>query len=144
MGIGKRVFHERWLGVTPLRYRTVQLTSAEILALNTTQKVLVEAPGANKVLEFVSMVSFLDYGTATYATYGELTVKLYTTAVSAAIAAGDLIQAAADAYNVTQVLSADVVLLANKALNLTCGTGNPDTGNGILTCHVAYRVHDFA
>ena len=142
--IGKRVFNERWLGVTPLRYRTVQLSSAEILALFTAQKVLVEAQGAGKVIEFVSMVSFLDYGTATYGTYGALTVKLGSTAVGAAIAAGDLIQAAADAYNVTQVLSADVVLTANSALNLTCATGNPITGNGILTCHVAYRIHDFA
>lgn len=143
MNTGKKVFTERWLGVTPIRYKTVQLTSAEILALFTTQKVLVEAPGPGKVLEFVSMVSFLDHGGTDYATRGDLTVKLYTTAVGAVIAKEDLVNASADAYNVTQVLSADVVLLANKALNLTCATGNPVTGNGILTCHVAYRVHDF-
>lgn len=141
--MGKKVFNERWLGVTPIRYRTVQLTSAEILALNTTQKELVEAPGPGKVLEFVSMVSFLDYGGTAYDSNGDLIVKLHTTAVSATIAQGDLIQAGADAYNVTQALSADEVLLANKALYLTCSSGNPGSGNGILIVHVAYRVHDF-
>ena len=142
--IGKRVFNERWMGVTPIRYRTVQLTSAEILALNTTQKELVAAPGTGRVLEFVSMVSFLDHGGTDYASNGDLIVKLYTTAVSATIAKADLIQASADAYNITQALSADVVLLANKALYLTCSSGDPDTGNGILIVHVAYRVHDLS
>ncbi len=95
--------------------------------------------------EFISITSFLDHGGTDYATRGELTVNLGTTgtAVSATIAAGDLVQASADAYNICRALSADVVLKANEKLELRCATGNPDTGNGILIVDIAYRVHDF-
>lgn len=126
--------------------KQVELTSAEILALYTTPKELVEAPGAGKVLEFLSAVLFLDYGTATYATYGDLTVNLHTTgtALSDTVAAADLVQQTADAYRVMQVLSADVALKANEALELRCGTGNPVTGDSTIKVLIRYCIHDFS
>jgi len=125
--------------------KEVTVTSAELLALFTTPKELVAAPGAGKVLEFVSAVFFLDFNTVAYTTYGDLTVNLHTTdtAVSCTTAAADVIQAAADAYDVMQALSADVVLQDNEALELRCATGNPLAGNSILKIKVMYRVHDF-
>ena len=123
----------------------MRLTSAEILALFTTAKELVAVPGSGKVLEFISLTSFLDHGGTDYATRGDLTVNLGTTgtAVSATIAAADLIQASADAYNICRALHTDVVLKANEKLELRCATGNPVTGNSILTVDIAYRIHDF-
>ena len=125
--------------------REIDITTAELLALSTTPKELVAAPGLGIVLEFVSLVSFLDYNSIDYATYGDLTVHSHTsgTAVSATIGASDLLQASADAYNVTQVLSADVVLNDNEALELRVGTGNPTAGNSPLKVRIAYRIHDF-
>ncbi len=141
----KKWFKNIWPGVRPIQYSKIRVTSAEILALFTTAKELVAAPGSGKVLEFISITSFLDHGGTDYATRGDLTVNLGTTgtAVSATIAAGDLVQASADAYNICRALSADVVLKANEKLELRCATGNPDTGNGILIVDIAYRVHDF-
>ncbi len=141
----KKWFKRVWPGVRPIQYTRVRVTSAEILALFTTAKELVAAPGSSKVLEFISMTSFLDHGGTDYATRGDLTVNLATTgtAVSATVAAGDLVQASADAYNICRALHTDVVLKANEALELRCATGNPVTGNSILIVDIAYRIHDF-
>jgi hypothetical protein len=141
----KKWFKEKYLQVVPIRYATVELSSAEILALYTTSKELVAAPGSGKVIEFLSAVLFLDHGGTDYTTNGDLTIKSGSTgtSVSDTIAAADLIQKSADHYRVVQVLSADAQLDANESLVLTCGTGNPAAGNSILTVHVAYRIHDF-
>ncbi|UCF48291.1 MAG: hypothetical protein JSU89_14165, partial [Myxococcales bacterium] len=47
-----------------IQYAEVEVTSAEILALNSTPKTLVPAPGAGKVLEFISAILILDYESA--------------------------------------------------------------------------------
>lgn len=143
--MGKKVFTERWLGVTAIRYKTVRLTSAEILALNTTAKELVPAPGSGKVIEFLSAVSFLDYGTATYATYGNLVIQTGTTGtdLSDTVAKANHLQKTADHYVVFQALSAEAQLDANESIELYASDGDPVTGDGELVIHVAYRIHDF-
>lgn len=126
---------------TSILYAEVAVTSAELLALFTTPKELVAAPGAGYVLEFISAVFILDYGTATYATNGNLTIAHDTTAVSDALAEGDFLFKTADSMSVVQALSADVILAENKAINLTLATGNPATGDGVVRVKVAYRKH---
>ena len=54
---------EGYQGGVTLQHR-VRVSSAELLALATTAKELVPAPGANKVLEFVSAVIKHNAGTA--------------------------------------------------------------------------------
>ena len=143
--MSKTVFNERWLGVTPIRYKTVRLTSAEILLLYTTPKTLVDAPGAGKAIEFLSAVAFLDHGGTDYAAGGAAVIQTITsnTALSDAIAAATLINASADVYLVVQALSAETVLNVNEGLELTNADAVHTTGNGLLTLHVAYRIHDF-
>jgi len=143
-----------WIGIGPeyvppvgtgmVQYAEVSLTSAEILALYTTAKTLVGAPGAGYVTEFLSAVLVLDHGGTNYATNGNLSIRETNaagTALSDTVAEGDFLFAAADAIRCVQALSADVALLANKALVLSCATGDPATGDGTLTAKVAYRVH---
>jgi len=126
--------------------REVRITSAEILALYTTAKELVAAPGVGKVLEFVAAVFFIDYGSATYASNGNLKVHLGTTgtAVSNQLDAADLVQKTADTYVRLPVKDdEETVLQDNENLELRCGTGNPDTGNSPIIVKVMYRIHDF-
>lgn len=127
-----------------VKYAEVSLTAAEIKALNTTAKTLVAAPGAGYVLEFISAVLILDHGGTDYATNGNLSIRETNaagTALSDTAAEGDFLFASADAIRCVQALSADVALLANKAMVLSCATGDPATGNGVLRVKVAYRIH---
>lgn len=125
----------------------ITLTTAEILALFTTPKELVEAPGANKVVQFMGAVGFLDFNTAAYTTRGILTVK-YTngsgTAVSDAVAAAALVQQADDCYEEFAKVSAEAELAANAALVLTCDTGNPVVGDSPIRVKIFYRILDFS
>ena len=121
----------------------ILITTAEILALYTTPKVLVAAPGAGKVLQFISAVGFLDFNTAAYTTRGILTVKCHTTAVSDPCAAAALVQQADDCYEEINKLSTEVELVVNKPLNLYCDTGNPVVGDSPIRMKVMYRVLDF-
>lgn len=126
-----------------VQYAEVAVSNAELLALNTTPKELVAAPGAGYVLEFLSAVLILDHGGTDFATAGDLSIQSGTTstAVSDTVAAADFLQASADAIRVVQALSADAQLDANESLVLECATADPTAGDGVVRVKVAYRVH---
>jgi len=50
------------LAETTVQYAEVSYTSAQVKAMRATPLTLIASPGAGKVLEFVSAVGFLDYG----------------------------------------------------------------------------------
>ena len=141
----KKWFRNVWAGVIPIQYKSVRLTSAEILAMYTTPKTLLDKPGAGKVIEFLSAVFFLDHGGTDYAAGGAAVIQTITgdTAVSDAVAAGTLVNASADAYVVAQALSTEVALDVNQGLELTNASAVHTTGDGILIVNIAYRIHDF-
>lgn len=92
--------------------------------------------------EFISAVLIYDFDTAAY-TGGadDLVVRQGTTAVSAAIAAADLLGDTADDIAFVSALSAaDIKLTANSTLNLA-GTAytQPGTAAGVLRVVVTYR-----
>lgn len=123
--------------------KLVTVTTAEILALFTTPKELVAAPGAGKVLEFCGAVFFIDFNTTAYTTRGDLTVACYTTVVSDSVAAAALVQQADDCYEQMFPLAVETELVANKPLNLYCATGNPLAGDSPIYVSISYIVHDF-
>lgn len=106
--------------------------------------ILVTAPGATKILEFISAVLIYDFDTAAYTGGGDDNViQLGTTAVSKPIAGADLLGAAADKIVYVNALGdADVALAANQPLAFH-GTAltQPGTAAGTLSIRISYRVH---
>ena len=129
-----------------VRYAVVEITSAEILALFTTPKALVAAPGAGKVLEFIALLLALDFNTTAYTigTATNLQVK-YTdgagVAVSTTRAATGFLDAIADALSSLDKLEATIAPVVNAPLVLTLAVANVTLGNSPIHAKVAYRVH---
>ena len=129
-----------------VKYLAVEITSAEILALYTTPKVLVAAPGAGKVLEFISLLLALDWATTAYTigTATNLQVK-YTDGAGAAVsttrAATGFLDQIADQLSALDKLEATVAPVANAPLVLTLAVANVTLGNSPIHAKVAYRVH---
>jgi len=125
--------------------KLVEVSAAELLLLNTVPKVLVESPGAGKVIEFLSAVFFLDWSGTDFADGGDLIIRsISDIVVSDAIPAADFMNLSADAYEVMQALSANTSLAVNDGLELYNDT-QAHTGGGTSTVKVLVRycIHDF-
>lgn len=138
-------------GTTIATTAIVELSSAQVKALAATPITLVAAPGANKMLEFVSAVLILDKGTAydDAAADGNLVIR-YTDGsgviVSAEIEADAFIDSAADA--VTRAIPVNNAIVAaaatgcvNQALVLHNNGNEFTTGTGVLQVNITYRLH---
>ena len=124
---------------------TVSLSSAQILALNTTPIQLVAAPGANKMI-VVSVVAFYyDHNTTAYATNTTLHLR-YASAASSGITLGNFITQTQDviATQTGNLFTSAPNAFINQALNITVDTGNPTAGDGTLVVKVYYRIVDFS
>lgn len=135
----------KWREVAQIRYKTIKITSAEILALNATPKELVAAPGSGRSIEFVSAALHLDYGTATYAANGTLQVRTATTntVLSGTLTLAGCLGKTADGVGVMVPVSTGINLDPNEAIELYMPTGETGTGDGTLTVRVGYRTHSF-
>lgn len=141
------------LDPTTIQYAELALTAAVIKALRATPATLVPAPGAGKVLEFISMVLLLDYGGSNgfTETADNLAVKYENgsgVAASQAIEMTGFIDQTADTMT-TALPKIDVIAAKtaceNKALvlhNTGDGeiAGNAANDNAVRV-KVAYRVH---
>lgn len=132
--------------------RQVTVTSAEILALNTTAKELVPAPGADRTLEFISAIIKHNAGTAYVEpdTPDDCYVR-YSGGqqCSADIASLNFLTVTDDEiriipFNVTAMaITTDLEALKNTALQLYNPDSNLTTGTGTLDIRITYRIHKF-
>jgi len=135
------------LDATLVQYAEVEISSAEILALYTTAKELVAAPGAGKVLEFISLMLAYDYGTVVYtigsATNLEVKITDKTGAsVSTTQAVTGMIDQATDQMRALDKLETSVTPVDNAPLCLALAGADPTLGDGVIHAKVAYRVHE--
>lgn len=132
------------------QYAQVALTNAQMLALRATPITIIAAPGAGKIIEFVSAVLCFDRAGAYTETADNLAFK-YTDgsgqAVSETIETTGFLTAAGDAVMPVKPITSAVILTAagvNQAIVLH-NTGDGELGGGNadneVLVKVAYRVH---
>lgn len=122
----------------------VSLSSAEILALNTTPKQLVAAPGSGKILQPLFYLVKLSYATAQYATNTTLQFN-YDGLPAVGIVSNSILnrtesfimrQAAASTTAFAFAISTSDI--TNKGLFVSVTNGNPTAGDGTLDIYVSY------
>lgn len=138
------------LDVATVQYAEVSLTNANMLALRATPITLVAAPGAGKMIEFLSAELFFDYTGAYTETADNMAIKYNNgsgTAVSETIEATGFVDATADvAIRVAPATSALITKANSENLALVLhNTGDGEYGGGnasnAVRAKVAYRVH---
>lgn len=123
----------------------VTVSSAELLALFTTPKTIVPAPGPTAYIEFISATLWLDYNSAAYAGVDageDLVFKLQNAAgpeVSQQVETTGFLDQTSDQVRQCGPSGAYTPLLA-QALVLHLLVGNVTTGNSPLKVRVLYRV----
>ncbi len=128
-----------------IKYAEVSLSRAQLLALNASPVTVVAAPGAGKVIEFISAVVISDFDTAAYTGGGALTINNSGGALSSTISAANSFGAATD--KITQCVCLDtangLALVDNGALTIVAAADftDPGTAVGVGRVKVAYRVH---
>ena len=152
---GKVVAPNFNLGGADLKFASVVITNAQLKALRATPKQLVPAPGAGKVLEFVSAVLQLKAGANVLTeTADNLGIKYNNGAgvqVSEDIETTGFLDQAADTITYAQTKLNPIVACANaanKALVLH-NTGDGEYGGDAandakLVVYVTYHVHTLA
>lgn len=138
-----------------LKVLSVTVTNSQIKGLAASPKTLVAAPGANKSLEFISAILFLNHGTEVLSETADNMAIRYQDGsgaiVSEAIEATGFIDQAADTIT-NAIPKKDAIVAAasavNKALVLD-NTGDGEYGgnateDATLTVHIVYREHDWS
>lgn len=132
------------------QYAQVALTNAQMLALRATPITLVAAPGAGKMIEFISAELFFDRAGAYTETADNMAIKYADgsgTAVSETIEATGFVDAAGDvAIKVAPAASTVIAKASAENLPLVLhNTGDGEYGGGNaaneILVKVAYRVH---
>ena len=131
--------------------REVIVSTGELLALATTAKELVPAPGSDRVLEFISATIKYNYVTTAYTETADNLVIEYSGGqnVTAVIESTGFIDQIVDEIRVIPFSVADMAItvdleaLKNTSLQLLIPDDNPTLGDGTLTVRTTYRIHDF-
>jgi hypothetical protein len=124
-----------------LQIATITLSSAQILALNTTPITLVAAQGASTYVVIEEITALNDYGTTTYAFSGDMSIRYTNGAGAETVTAFPEVafcEAASDAVSTRH--GVDVVPVVNAPVVAFAEGGNPITGDGEFDLNILYRV----
>ncbi|CAM6004576.1 unnamed protein product, partial [Sphagnum balticum] len=120
---------------TDLSRGFLQLTSAQILALNSTPITIVPAPGAGYIIDVISAAAMLTFNTTAYTGTNALQIQ-YTNGSGAVTASfpSSFIDSAVTTYFTTVKLAASAA--ANAPLVVSVPTANPAAGDGTINIEV--------
>ncbi len=126
---------------------SVAISAVQFNGMYAAPKLLVAAPGANKLLVLDSLSLVMTYGTANYAAGGVAAVQYDATVNGAGVIASTTLSAAtfqAAASTTFQfnrgVVPAPFATTVNKGLYLSNLTGAFTTGDSAMVAHVSYHV----
>jgi hypothetical protein len=132
--------------LTTLNYATVAITAAEFNGMYAAPKLLVAAPGANRLLVLDKLDLLMTYGAANYAAGGVAAVQYDSTANGAGVIASTTLSAATfqAAASTGFVFNGGVVpqtfsTCVNKGLYLSNITGAFTTGDSNFVGHIWYK-----
>lgn len=137
----------------PVLLASVEVTSAELLALYSTAKPIVAAPGAGKYLEFCGAVLTYNYRGTAYTINGSTNLTIAPTDKNGTDVSGTrattglLDQAAATTFLIkptSNYLTGAEAEVSNVPLCLKLVGANPTVGNGTLTVNLYFRIHETA
>tara|TARA_R100000654_G_scaffold66267_1_gene94424 strand:- start:1060 stop:1608 length:549 start_codon:yes stop_codon:yes gene_type:complete len=134
---------QSFLGLVPdsAVVANVSVSSATLLTLATTPATLVAAPGANKVLDIVSIMCYMDAGGTAYDFTPNLQIKIGTESIGSISNGSNAMNSAVDATFKPETPNSTTEIIApNTALTLHAGGSNPTQGTGVLFVNVFYRV----
>ena len=115
----------------------VTVSNAELLALNTTSKVLIAAPGAGKVIDIISISQYLEAGNTQYNFGNNLEVKIGATAFGSL--SSQSANFATDLVSKIETGATTKVIEQNTAVTLETAA-NPSQGTGVMYFNIFYRV----
>ena len=132
--------------LTTINYTTVAITAAEFNGMYAAPKLLVAAPGANRLLVLDKVDLLMTYVSANYAAGGVVAVQYDSTANGAGVIASTTLsaatfQAAASTgfmFN-TGVVPQTFSTCVNKGLYLSNVTGAFTTGDSPFVAHIWYK-----
>lgn len=118
----------------------VTVNSASLLTLNTTAATLVNAPGAGKVIDVISIMVYLDAGSQAYDFgTGALPIKMGAQEIASIPNSTSTINSATDVVFKPEVPNSNEIIAQNTAVTLEA-VANPTQGNGLLYLNIFYRV----
>jgi len=126
---------------------SVAITAAQFKALYSAPKLLIAAPGANKLIVIHRMELVMTYVSADYAAGGVVAAQYDSTVHGAGVPATNT-EAAADFFasaSTTFVFNGSTTLApfstsVNKGLYLSCATADFTTGDSTFVCKIQYRI----
>ena len=143
MGLRKQLKREAF-GQIYIAEKT--LTSAQVLALNTTPQVIVPPPGTGKFLMLISGMIQIVGGTTDYDTDGDLTINYKSTGAGAAVTSSldDVINDGTDRSvsifgSIQEAENNAIADIENQPLTLI-STVDPTTGDRLLIVRVMYMI----
>lgn len=118
---------------------TVLLTSAQLLALNTTDVTLLPALNADKCYKLLNVSTYLNYGTATYNSGGANIDLVNTSDTLCTIKTSQFVDVAADTVGSINVDNAELVLGSRVSATIAQAI---TTGDGSLSIKLRYQILD--
>lgn len=126
-----------------IRTDTISVSSAEILNLFSSPKILIAAPGVGKFINVIAIMGYLQYNTTTYATNTQLNIRYNNLSVPIPSTSWNIAQTESKIYRFTTQSTSTgeaSATLLNQPVTLAALSGNPTTGDGTIKVYITYQI----